>query len=192
MGVETTAARANGNGLTRKQQHDPLQWMRFYWEQQSDDDPSGFLAMTSVLRIHHLMTTAVDNRLRAEFAISLTDYQILKALQLSDSGTWLLSRVAWHLMVHATTVTLAADRLETKHLVQRHIHPTDRRATLLTITGQGRRLADEATESLSKVDFGLPGLAPSQARALTTTIARVRADAGDLDRSYGSAPDGSA
>ena len=83
--------------------------MRFYWEQQSDDDPSGFLALTSLLRLHDLMTTSVDNCLRNEFRIGLTDFQILKALQLSETGTWLLSRMAWHLMVHATTVTLAAE-----------------------------------------------------------------------------------
>ena len=42
----------HGSVLTQKQQHDPVQWMRYYWEQQNDDDPSGFLAMTSVLRLH--------------------------------------------------------------------------------------------------------------------------------------------
>jgi hypothetical protein len=81
------AHRANGSALTEKQQHDPLQWMRFYWEQHSDDDPSAFLAMTSVLRLHHLMTTSVDNCLRTEFGLGMTDYQILKALQLSETGT---------------------------------------------------------------------------------------------------------
>ena len=162
--------------------------MRYYWEQQNQGDPTGFLAMTSVLRLHHLMTTTVDGRLKAKFKISLTDYQILIALHLSDNGTWLLSRLAWHLMVHATTVTLAVDRLETKQLVKRHSHPNDRRATLVSISDQGRALADEATRSLSRLDFGLPGLAPSQARSLTATIARVRAGAGDLDRSYGPAP----
>ncbi len=187
MGGDTSVG-TNRNGLTEKQQHDPLEWMRFYWEQQSDGDPSGFLAMTSVLRLHHLMTTSVDHRLRTEFNISLTDFQILKVLQLSDTGTWLLSRVAWHLMVHATTVTLAIERLETKQVVKRHSHPTDRRATLVTITDDGRELADAATRSLSRLEFGLPGLSPAQTRSLTATIARVRADAGDLDRAYGTAP----
>jgi DNA-binding MarR family transcriptional regulator len=162
--------------------------MRFYWEQQSDDDPSGFLAMTSVLRLHRLMAATLDQQLRTAYDISLTDFQILKALQLSDTGTWLHSRLAWHLMVHATTVTLSIDRLETKQLVKRHSHPHDRRASLVTITDDGRDVADDATQSLRKHEFGLPGLSASQARALTATIARVRASAGDLDRSYGSAP----
>ena len=162
--------------------------MRYYWEQQTDDDPSGFLAMTSVLRLHDLMTTSVDNCLRNEIGIGLTDYQILKALQLSETGTWLLSRMAWHLMVHASTVTLTVERLETKQLVKRVSHPHDRRATLVAITEDGRTLADRATGALTRTEFGLPGLSPSQARSITATVARVRAVLGDQDRSYGSAP----
>lgn len=184
----STANAVNGSALTAKQQHDPVQWMRFYWEQQTTEDPSNFLAMTSLLRLQHLMTTALEQELRNECAISLTDFQILKALQLSETGTWLLSRMAWHLMVHATTVTLAVERLETKKLVTRHSHPHDRRATLVRITDEGRELTDRATEATSRVQFGLPGLTPSQARSLTATVARLRAAAGDLDRAYGSAP----
>src|SRR3954470_1931084 len=89
----TTAHQLNGSALSPKHQHDPVQWMRFYAERQNDGDPSGFLAMTSLLRLHHLMTTAVEHALRSEFRLALTDYQILKALQLSDAGTWLLSRL---------------------------------------------------------------------------------------------------
>ena len=174
--------------LTEKQQHDPLQWMRYFWEQQSDDDPAGFLAMTSVLRLHHLMTVSVDRCVRSECRLRLTDYQILKALELSQTGTWLLSRLAWHLMVHTTTVTLAVERLVLKQLVTRGSHPHDRRATLVTINDAGRKLAGRATEALSRIEFGLPGLTPSQAKSMTATIARVRAVAGDEDRSYGSVP----
>ena len=47
-----------------------------------------------------------------------------------------------------------------------------------------------ATRSLGWLEFGLPGLSPAQTRSLTATIARVRADAGDLDRAYGTAPNG--
>ncbi len=162
--------------------------MRHYWEQQDGDDPSQFLAMTSVLRLHQLMTTSLEQRLRAAFGISLTDYQILKALELTETGTWLLSRLAWHLMVHATTVTLTVGRLETKHLVTREPHPRDRRATLVTITDAGRETVGEATEALSRIQFGLPGLTRGQARSLTAVIARVRAMAGDVDRSYLAAP----
>jgi DNA-binding MarR family transcriptional regulator len=188
VAVGSTVHGETGSALTQKQQLDPVQWMRYYWEQQGDGEPAGFLAMTSLLRLHHLMTSAVEHRLRAGFRVSLTDYQILKALQLSDTGTWLLSRLAWHLMVHATTVTLAVERLAARRLVERNSHPRDRRATLVTITDDGRELTDGATHALAAMDFGLPELTPAQARALVATLARVRAAAGDLDRSNGSAP----
>lgn len=113
----------------------------------------------------------------SQFEISLTDYQIVKALQLSESGTWLLS-----------TVTIAVARLEAKQLVKRHSHPSDRRATPVTITEEGRDLADAATNALGRMEFGPPGLSTSQARSLTATLTRLRACVGDVDRSYGSAP----
>jgi DNA-binding MarR family transcriptional regulator len=72
--------------------------------------------------------------------------------------------------------------------VKRVSHPRDRRATLVSITEDGHKLADRATRALARTDFGLPGLSPSQARSMIATVARVRAVLGDMDRSYGSAP----
>jgi DNA-binding MarR family transcriptional regulator len=142
------------------------------------DAASGYRAMSSVLRLHHVMTTIVDRELKTRFAISLVDYQVLKALQASDSGTQLLGRLARELVVHVTTVTSATDRLESSGLVQRHPHPADRRATLVTITDDGRRCVDAATDALTRVNFGLPGLTPAQLQLLTDIIAGLRADAG--------------
>jgi hypothetical protein len=58
----------------------------------------------------------------------------------------------------------------------------------VTISDDGRELAEDATGALARIDFGLPGLTPAQARSLTATIARLRAVAGDIDRAHGSAP----
>jgi len=52
----------------------------------------------------------------------------------------------------------------------------------------GREFADDATDTLGRVDFGFPGLTRSRARSLTATIGRLRASAGDFDRAYGSGP----
>lgn len=170
--------------LTEAEKLDPMQWIKFYWQQQVDDDPYPFLAMSSVLRLHQLMTSVLEQELKKGFEMSLTDYLMLKTLQLSDTGTRLLSRVAWHLLVHATTVTIATDRLEARGLLTRQPHPKDRRATLVTITSEGRALVDEATAALGKADFGLPGLTPDQAEALVGIVAPIRKAAGDLDRAH--------
>ena len=97
-----TAAEAE---LTPTQKRDPVEWVKFYWEQTADGDPYPFLAMSSVLRLHALMTSALEAELKA-YKFALSDYLMLKTLELSDDGTRLLSRVARHLLVHPTTVTL--------------------------------------------------------------------------------------
>jgi DNA-binding MarR family transcriptional regulator len=178
--------------LTEEQKLDPVQWVKFYWEQQSDADPYPFLAMSSVLRLHQLMTSVLEQELKQGFEMSLTDYLMLKTLQMSDTGTRLLSRVAWHLLVHATTVTIATDRLEGRGLLVRQAHPRDRRATLVTITDEGRTLVDAATEALAKVDYGLPGLTAAQAKQLVEFIAPIRSAGGDQDRAHSTSSSGAA
>lgn len=178
--------------LTEQQKLDPVQWVKFYWEQQNDADPYPFLAMSSVLRLHQLMTAALEQQLKGDFEMSLTDYLMLKTLQMSDTGTRLLSRVAWHLLVHATTVTIATDRLEARGLLIREAHPRDRRATLVTITDKGRKLVDSATTALAQIDYGLPGLTSEQARKLVDFIAPIRSAAGDQDRAHAGSSSGAA
>lgn len=178
--------------LTDEQKQDPVEWVKFYWEQNSTEDPYNFLAMSSILRLHALMTSAMETELKQSFQLSLTDYLMLKTLELSDTGTRLLSRVAWNLLVHATTVTIITDRLEKRGLLAREAHPNDRRATLVTISAEGRKLVASATKALSKLDYGLTGLSSEDARKLVEMLAQVRRGAGDEDRAHGQAKGGAA
>lgn len=184
-----TAAEAD---LTDEQKNDPVQWVKFYWEQGSKEDPHTFLAMSSVLRLHQLMTSAMEAELKEHFGLSLSDYLMLKTLEMSDTGTRLLSRVAWNMLVHATTVTIMTDRLEARGLLVREAHPRDRRATLVTITAEGRKLVGAATKALSKLNYGLPGLTAERAKQLVEFIAPIRSAAGDQDRVHGTSADGAA
>lgn len=178
--------------LTDLQKQDPMEWVKFYWEQNSTEDPSRFLAMSSILRLHALMTSTMESVLKQSFKLGLTDYLMLKTLELSDTGTRLLSRVAWNLLVHATTVTIITDRLEKRGLLAREAHPSDRRATLVTISPEGRKLVAEATKALSEVDYGLTGLSTADAMALVDMLAHVRRGAGDQDRAHSRTKNGTA
>ena len=53
-------------------------------------------------------------------------------------------------------MTNAVDRLEAAGLVERQPHETDRRALVLALTDEGRRVADAATEALKKAQPGTP------------------------------------
>lgn len=136
--------------------------------------------MSSVLRFHRLMTELVETELK-KHKLNLTDYMLLMTLQLSETGTRLISKLARSLLVHATTATLATDRLEARGLLARTPHPTDRRATLVSITDEGRALVRQASEALSAFEYGLAGTSKQDRAELVEVLARLRAASGDQD-----------
>lgn len=117
------------------------------------------------------MTAVIDTELKNGFRLRLIEYEILQQLQEAEGGTSLLSEVARGLVVHATTVSIATERLAARDLVVRHGHPSDRRATLVTITDDGRAVADAATAALTEVGCGLRGLTDDQLASLADVAA---------------------
>jgi DNA-binding MarR family transcriptional regulator len=158
---------------------DPVAWAKHYWEQQKlEGDEQRFLVMSSLLRYQRIVVDRVEDELR-KHNINLTDYLLLMTLQLSDAGTRLISALARGLMVHATTATLATDRLEARKLLYRSPHPTDRRATCVTITQEGRELIHKATDALGTIEFGLTGTTPATLTRLDDLLRSLRKSAGD-------------
>jgi DNA-binding MarR family transcriptional regulator len=166
---------------------DPVDWARHFWRRHGlGEHEDAFVAMSSVLRFHRLMTDAVEAELRP-FKLNLTDYMLLMTLQLSETGTRLISQLARSLLVHATTATLATDRLENRDLIARNPHPTDRRATQVSITAAGRDLVAGVTDALRAVEFGLVGSTVEEQRQLTDILGELRQVAGDSDTPVNSA-----
>lgn len=158
---------------------DPVDWAKHYWEQQGlDGDEQRFLALTSLLRYQRIVAEAVDSELKAH-GLNMTDYLLLMTLQLSETGTRLISSLARNLLVHATTATLATDRMEQRDMLQRSPHPTDRRATCVTITELGRKTANDATRALTAIDFGMTGSTAEDVAQLRAAVTAMRRSAGD-------------
>jgi DNA-binding MarR family transcriptional regulator len=91
-----------------------------------------------------------------------------------------MGKMGERLMVHPASVTNAISRLEQRGLVERRLSPDDRRVVLATISDAGRSLVGEATVALNQASFGLPGISPEEAAAVTAVLRAVRAAAGDL------------
>jgi DNA-binding MarR family transcriptional regulator len=160
---------------------DPVDWARHFWRRHGlGEHEDAFVAMSSMLRFHRLMVEAVETELRP-FKLNLTDYMLLMTLQLSETGTRLISQLARNLLVHATTATLATDRLENRGLIARNPHPTDRRATQVSITSAGRKLVGEVTDALRGIEFGLVDSSIQEQRELTEILSTLRLAAGDND-----------
>ena len=73
--------------------------------------------------------------------LTFARYELLMLLLFSREGRLPMGKARARLQVHPTSVTNAVDRLEAAGLVRREPHPTDRRATLVSFTERGARMA---------------------------------------------------
>jgi DNA-binding MarR family transcriptional regulator len=160
------------------QADDLIDRARCSWERRRHDPPEPFLAMASVMRANQLMTATIDRVLKP-LDLNRSSYMFLMTLLFSDAGALKMNRISQYLLVHPTTVTLIADQLQRRELVEREAHPRDRRALLCRITPAGKRLAERATKLLSVEDFGFPGLKVATAEELIGVLRVARQAAGD-------------
>src|ERR1700710_1009174 len=140
---------------------DPIDRAGQLWEQRwPDEEPAVYAAMravTSIMRAHQILIAELDAMLRP-FGITFSRYEALVLLVHSRDGALPLSKIGERLQVHATSVTNVIDRLEAAGLVRREPNPRDGRGTLAVITEDGRRVAEQATESFNSAHFGLTAL----------------------------------
>jgi DNA-binding MarR family transcriptional regulator len=151
------------------------QWTAHGWRDAAD----GMAAVTSLMRAQQLMLARVDRLLRP-LGLTFARYEVLMLLLFSSSGALPMNVVGNRLQVHPTSVTSAVDRLEGQGLVVRSPHPTDRRAVLAELTGQGRALASRATDVLNAQVFAEVGLDAADVAVLVEVIRKLRRSAGDF------------
>ncbi|MFC5996612.1 MarR family winged helix-turn-helix transcriptional regulator [Pseudonocardia hispaniensis] len=157
---------------------DPIDRAAELWSERIG--PSGTMAaVTSVMRVQQILLSAVDGALRPH-GLTFARYEALVLLSFSRRGHLPMRVMGERLQLHPTSVTNIVDRLQAGGLVRRIPHPTDRRATLVEITDEGRNLVEVATKSVTAIDFGLRGLTPAQATQLTELLGRVRRATGDF------------
>lgn len=139
------------------------------------------MAVTSIIRVQQLILARL-NEFLAPYDLSFSRYEALMLLYLSRRGSLPLGKMGERLQVHPTSITNLIDGLERCGYVRRSAHPTDRRATLATITKDGRRVASEATEVLNAARFGVEPLRQSDLRQVTEILRSLRIDAGDFKK----------
>ena len=162
----------------RPGEFDPLDWVLEHWQAQDRPDAEHFLAVSALFRTYQAVTARTDEVLK-RFELTRTGYLLLTTLFLSRDAARPLGSLSRHLMVHPTTITLAVDQLESRRLVAREAHPTDRRTTMVRLTKKGREVADQATEALASANFGLP-IPQEMAVELVELLRRARREIGDI------------
>lgn len=78
----------------------------------------------------------------AELEIGATDFAVLEALL--HKGPLPVNEIGKKVLLTSGSITTAVDRLESRGLVERRAHGSDRRARIVHLTKQGRRLIARA------------------------------------------------
>jgi DNA-binding MarR family transcriptional regulator len=136
-------------------------------------------AVTSIMRAQQILLARLNEELEG-LDLTFPRYEALMLLHLSRRGSLPLGKMGVRLQVHPASVTNLIDGLERAGFATRARHPSDRRTTLATITERGREVAEAATERLNRQRFGTAPLRQGELRALTETLERLRAGAGDF------------
>ena len=166
-------------GTKRKLPFDPIDEARRHWEGRWGRGDA-MAAATAIMRAQQIVLASVDEALRP-FDLTFARYEALVLLQFSRKGSLPLGKMGERLMIHPTSVTNIADRLEAQGFIRRVPHPTDRRTTLAEITEEGRAVVEEATKAVTAVAFAMDGLSERELEQLIRLLRKLRLSAGDFE-----------
>ncbi|MEW2136362.1 MarR family transcriptional regulator [Streptomyces sp. NPDC005409] len=88
------------------------------------------------------------------------------------SGPMTMRELADRMSCEPSNTTFVVDKLEKQGLIERHPHPTDRRAKHLVLTPEGAALRTRLLELLAE-DSPLSGLTPQEQRVLHGLLEQV-------------------
>ena len=148
------------------------------WNERGIREPEAMAAATSLARAQQVVLGRINQAL-GDFSLTFSRYEALALLSFARNESMGMARMGERLQVHPTSVTSTIDRLERDGLVIRSPHPDDRRATLATLTDNGREVLTAATAALEDIRWGMGEIADGDLSNLTVNLAHVRASAGD-------------
>jgi DNA-binding MarR family transcriptional regulator len=93
-------------------------------------------------QFHGTIDTALDNRLRRDFRVSLTEFAVLDALEQSPEGNLRMQELASVAALTQSALSRLVTRLESDNFVERVICEDDRRGRYIGITGRGREFVE--------------------------------------------------
>lgn len=127
------------------------------------------------LLTHVFTTRAINSVLASMGEISLEQYDVLLALEESESGCLTMTQLADAIVFSPSGLTRMVDCLSKKGLVERCQNPKDKRSILARITPEGRRARELAWHTYSKLiqeHFGRHMSEP-EARAMVELSQRI-------------------
>jgi DNA-binding MarR family transcriptional regulator len=166
---------------------DPILEAYHLWNENGwEDAAAGCTAVTSLMRVHQVLTKRADQIL-APIDLTFARYELLVRLYFSGESLP-LSQLGRQLQIHQTSITSLVDKLEDRGLIKRTPHPTDRRSTIAQMTPAGRVLTGKAINLLNSELFRDLGLAGGEANLLIGLLMKMRRSWNDIENAEGWEP----
>ena len=171
-------------GVAPNVDRDPiLEAYRLWNENGWEDCAAGCTAVTSLMRVHQVLTQQAD-RVLAPIDLTFARYELLVRLYF-HKGALPLNQLGRQLQIHQTSITSLVDRLEKQGLIKRTPHPSDRRSTIAQMTPAGRVLTCKAIKLLNSELFRKLGLSDREAHLLIGLLMKMRRSWNDIENPEG-------
>ncbi|MCA9861049.1 MAG: MarR family transcriptional regulator [Thermomicrobiales bacterium] len=111
-------------------------------------------------------------------------YQQINVLYLVRTANASMADMARALNVAPTVITGLVDRLETRGLISRQPHPTDRRRVQLVLTERGNEISQQVEEAVSaRINEQIAKLSPSDQQKLREGLRLLQSVTAQLEQS---------
>jgi DNA-binding MarR family transcriptional regulator len=140
----------------------------------TDDHHESLRLWLRLLTCTNLIETHVRKALAKEFKTTLPRFDLMAQLERAPHGLQ-MGELSRRMLVTGGNVTGIVDQLERSGLLVRTEHPADRRAYLVKLTKEGRRLFGQmAAEHETWIVKLFSGIPKREQRALTESLTRLR------------------
>ena len=126
---------------------------------------------TVLVKCYHSVREIAERSI-AETGLCLTDFAALEALL--HKGPLTITEIQAKVLLASGSMTAAIDRLEKKGLVTRSAAPDDRRARLLKMTPEGKRIVEAAfSRHAAELESAVAVLDPVEKRQLHALLKKL-------------------
>lgn len=137
-----------------------------------------------VLSRCHRALSRIAERSIEEAGLCLSDFAALEALL--HKGPLTITEIQGKVLLASGSMTAAVDRLESKGLIKRGPAPTDRRAKVLHLTPEGKRVVEQAFgRHAAELEAATAVLNSSERRALYDLLKKLGLFAAGLHEETG-------
>jgi MarR family 2-MHQ and catechol resistance regulon transcriptional repressor len=138
----------------------------------SSKAPTGAPRLWLVLsRCHRALSQIAERSIEAA-GLCLSDFAALEALL--HKGPLTITEIQGKVLLASGSMTAAVDRLERKGLIKRGPAPSDRRAKLLHLTPEGKRVVEAAfSRHAAELESRMAVLNPSERRELYALLKKL-------------------